>query len=138
VENRRHKALENILSNSQTNMDSYCARCRELLRIVDQSLTTDYDTQARALEQHFSGIAREKRPSDPEARKDVEQLLQLNSSYMSLMETLAAARDVYETLPRGHKNLLEAVQKKPTDLAAIKDLSEEGQQLKRIYDNLKK
>lgn len=137
VENRRHKALEKVLVSNQSNIDDYCASCRQLLKIVDQSLTTDYDTKAHALEDHFAHIPQDQRPSDPAARNDVEQLLQLNTSYMSLMDTLAAADKVYAALPRGHQNLLDALRKKPTDMQAIKDLAQEGQRLKRIYDNLK-
>jgi hypothetical protein len=137
AENHRHKALEEILEKSQKPMEQYSSLCLKLLRIMDQSLTTDYDAQATRIEDEFSQIAPGKRASDPDARKLVEQLLQLNTDYLALMNSLIAAKNIYETLPQGHSDLLKSLQNKPTNLAAIKELFSEAQRLKRIYNELK-
>jgi hypothetical protein len=137
AEHHRHKALEVILAKSQKPIEQYASLCLKLLRIMDQSLTTDYDAQATMIEDEFSKIAPEKRGTDPDARKLVEQLLQLNTDYLALMNSLVAAKNIYETLPRGHSDLLKSLQNKPTDLAAIKELFSEAQRLKRIYNELK-
>jgi hypothetical protein len=137
AEHHRYKALEETLAKSQKPIEQYASLCLKLLRIMDQSLTMDYDTQATRIEDEFSKIAPEKRDSDPDARKLVEQLLQLNTDYLALMNSLVSAKNIYETLPRGHSDLLKSLQNKPTDLAAIKELFSEAQRLKRIYNELK-
>ena len=137
IEHHRHEALIKILKDSQPGMDDYCQKCLSLLQILDESLANDYSAKAFGLENEFSEIPKEKRASDPKARAAVEQLLQLNSNYLTLVASLKSAKKVYETLPQGHRELLQSVQHQPTGLEAIKGLSEEGKRLKSLYDELK-
>jgi hypothetical protein len=106
--------------------------------ILDESLATDYSAKAMVLEGNFSKIPLGKRAADPKARATVVQLLQLNSDYLALVHALKSAKKVYEALPQGHRELLKSVQKEPTGFEAIKDLYEEGKNLKSIYDELNK
>ena len=136
IEKRRHEALVKILKDNQAGIDGYCQKCLSLLLILDKSLAKDYSAKADALEERFSNIPQEKRLDDPNARAIVEQLLQLNSNYLALVQSLNSAKKVYEALPKGHHELLLSVEKQPTDFEAIKGLYEEGQHLKSIYDQL--
>jgi hypothetical protein len=138
IEDKRHDALVKVLAESQAGIDGYCQKCLTLLMILDQSLATDYTTKATALESNFSKFTPEKRVSDPKARATVEHLLQLNSDYLALVHALKSAKNVYEVLPQGHRELLKSVQKEPTGFEAIKKLYEEGKRLKNIFDELNK
>jgi hypothetical protein len=138
IENKRHDALVKVLTESQASIDDYCHKCLTLLMILDESLATDYSAKAMVLEGNFSKISLEKRAVDPKARSAVEHLLQLNSDYLVLVQALKSAKNIYEALPQGHRELLKSVQKQPTGFEAIKSLYEEGKRLKSIYDELNK
>ena len=138
IENKRHDALVKVLIESQAGIDGYSQKCLTLLRILDQSLASDYNTKANALEASFSRIPAEKRANDSKARAAVEQLLKLNSDYLALVHALNSAKNVYEALPQGHRELLRSVQNQPTGFDAIRNIYEEGKHLKSIYDELNK
>lgn len=136
IENRRRNALIHVLANSQPAIEDYCAKCNQLLVILDQSLLTDYRVKALFLDDEFAKIPKEKRLSDPQARAIVEQLLQLDADYLNLASTLKASHDVYTTLPKAHLDLLKSVQRKPTGLEEIKSLAEEANRIKTLYTTL--
>jgi len=138
IEGQRHDALVKVLTDSQKSIDGYCEKCLTLLTILDQSLNDEYNSKWLALESSFSKIPSEKRANNTNARATIEQILQLNSDYLVLVQTLKSAKKVYETLPQGHSELLQSVQNQPTGLEAIKNLYEEGKRLKSIYDELNK
>jgi hypothetical protein len=138
IEDKRRDALVKVLTESQAGIDDYCLRCLKLLMILDESLATDYSAKAMVLEGNFSKISLEKRAVDPKARSAVEHLLQLNSDYLALVHALKSAKNIYDALPQGHRELLKSVQKQPTGFEAIKSLYEEGKRLKSIYDELNK
>ncbi len=84
------------------------------------------------------GVSGRTRANNTNARATIEQILQLNSDYLVLVQTLKSAKKVYETLPQGHSELLKSVQNQPTGFEAIKNLYGEGRRLKSIYDELNK
>jgi hypothetical protein len=137
IEHRRHEALVKVLKDSQAAINAYSAKCISLLVILDESLANDYNAKAVSLSDEFSKIPAPDRASNPNARDLVEQVLQLNSDYLALVQSLKSARNVYQALPQGHQELLKSVQKQPTGLEAIKTLYQEGAHLKALYDQLK-
>lgn len=165
IEHRRRAALEKLLETNQRAIERYCNLCAALLAYIDQSVSNDYRTQATALvfafdevrdsaKQSSSGTTDTpvasvaSKPGEPPAPVDltdnakargiVEQLLQLNTDYRALIESLESATKVYAKLPDGHRELLQSVRKQATGFAAIKDIAQEGERLKNIYDSLQK
>jgi len=136
IEHRRQAALIKVLTESQPAIDAYSDKCLRLLTILDQSLLTDYQAQAFFLDDAFSRIPAEKRPEDPKARAAVEQLIKLNSDYLTLVQSLKSLHKVFETLPKGHRELLKSAQKQPTSLEEIRSLAEEAKRLQSIYKEL--
>lgn len=136
IEQKRKAALEQVLMDSQAGIDGYCQKCLSLLRILDQSLLHDYSIKSAALEDEYHKISKGQPTQDPNARACVEELLQLNSDYLALVDSLKSAKKIYETLPEGHRELLKSVQKQPTGFEAIGGIYEEGKRLERIYGEL--
>ncbi len=136
IDGKKHDALVKIMTETQAAIDEYCKKCLTMLLILDESLATDYGVKALALEGAFSRIVPEKRSTDVKARTAVEHLIQLDSDYLALVHALKTAKNVYETLPEGHRELLKSVEKTPVGFEAIKNLYEEGKRLKSIYDKL--
>jgi|ERR1017187_3795029 hypothetical protein len=130
VEHKRQEALTKLLKQGQPGIEAYCQKCITLLHILDQSLNKDYEAKTQLIDENFD-------KAKPNARAQIDQLLQINSDYLSLIQALTVANKIYETLPTGHQDLLKAIQKSPTDFAAVKQLFEEGQRLKRIYDEIR-
>lgn len=160
IQNRRRAALVKVLEMNQQAIQRYCNLCAGLLAYIDQSVSRDYRNQATALVLSFdelknparatSGSGDKAAPKTDEtlptidltenakARAIVEQLLQLNTDYRALIESLQSATKVYAKLPDGHRELLQSVRKQSTGFAAIKDIAQEGERLKNIYDALQK
>lgn len=136
IENKRQEALVHLLTVNQPAVDSYCNSCLKLLGILDGALFTEYRAKALAIDDAFAAIPKGQRTSDPKALQAVQQLLQLNSNYLALLQTLKSTRSVYETLPQGHRELLDSLQKKETTFAAIESLYQKGQQLNTVYTEL--
>ena len=140
IEHRRRAALERILSNNQPAINAYCNSCVRLLRVLSQSVTNDYTVKAEGLEARFEALKAKNSDltNSSEAKDIVSQHLELNSTYVALVQSLKSAKEVYTKLPEGHRELLQSVQKKATGFAAIQAIAEEGQRLKTIYDQLQK
>jgi hypothetical protein len=165
IEHRRRAALVKVLQTNQRAISDYSNLCVGLLAIIDESVSKDYHNQATALVTAFQNIQNlpKQAESDASNKSDssaqsgpvtspspvdlssnanakaiVEQLLQLNTDYRALIESLEAATKVYAKLPQGHRELLDSVQKKSTGFAAVKDIAQEGERLKAIYDTLQK
>jgi hypothetical protein len=134
VEKKREAALERILIESQPCIDDYCKKCGSLLVILDQSLASDYTVKSSALEERYHEISNGKPTRDPAARAVVEELLQLNSDYIGLVDSLKSARKVYEAMPRGHLELLKSVKRQPAAFEAINDINAAGKRLETIYN----
>ena len=136
IENKRDEALAQLLTTNQPAIDNYCNSCLKLLGILDGALFTDYRSKAMALDGAFEAVPKDQRTTDPKALQAVQQLIQLNSNYLALLQILKSTKNVYETLPQGHRELLNSLQTKQTSLAAIENLYQEGQQLKTVYTEL--
>jgi hypothetical protein len=165
IEHRRRAALVTVLKNNQSAIDAYSALCVALVNALDHSVSEDYRRKAIALVDSFDDIKKQARSSasstdeaqrsgptptpdkqssqvnlvnNEEAKTVVEQLLQLDADYLALVASLKSATQIYQKLPDGHRELLKSVQKQSTAFAAIKDIAEEGERLKSIYDALQK
>jgi hypothetical protein len=140
IEHRRRAALEKVLIDNQAALDAYCISCVRLLKILDYALANDYSAKAQALERKFADLKGKTGDlsASSEAKGVVEAHLQLNADYVTLVQSLKSAKQVYTKLPEGHRELLHSVQKKASGFAAIQALAEEGQRLKTIYDQLQK
>ena len=165
IEHRRRAALVKVLETNQQAIQQYCNLCAALLAYIDQSVSRDYRNQATALVLAFDDLENPSKESasnggdkriesvssksdgasgsvdltdNSRARAIVEQLLQLNTDYRALIESLQSATKVYEKLPAGHRELLQSARKQSTGFGAIKDIAQEGERLKSIYDALQK
>jgi hypothetical protein len=136
IENKREKALVRILNESQPSVEGYCQKCIQLLEILDESLITDYRVKAMALIDTFDHIAPAERATSPAARQALENLLQLNSDYLALENSMREAKGVYEKLPQGHQDLLKTAESQPTGLAGIEALYQQAQRVKSLYNEL--
>jgi hypothetical protein len=157
IQHRRRAALLRVLETNQPAIEKYSNLCASLLTYIDQSVSRDYRNQATALVNAFDDVrdsskqsssSATEKPVEPPAPVDltdnakakaiVEQLLQLNTDYRALIASLQSATKVYEKLPDGHRELLQSVRKQSTGFPAIKDIAQEGERLKSIYDGLQK
>jgi len=134
IENRRKKALENILDRNQASMEEYTNRCIVLIDNLEKSLFHAYGKAFANLEDEYSRISGN---GTIERRKEIiEQALELNEEYISSVNGLKEACKVYENLPKAHKELQKSVKNEDINLQMIKDIHVSAKRLQRIYSEM--
>lgn len=133
ISSKRKSKLREVLEENQPLMVNISARLQGAIRIAVRNLRNDYDQRSEAIARELA--------SDPSVRlaarkKTVEALVKLNEDYVMRLGILESLHNSYRSLPAAHLELIQAIEKPASNLAAAQALYESGKHMYELYKEM--
>lgn len=136
IEHRRQEDLLKVIQLNQPAIDSFSQWCQVGVQHLVTDFYTAYSNQMNALSTQFGALGKPAAKNLAARRALIQQMVQLDASYLDSESTLSALHDSYGTLPKAHKNLKTAIQSPTTVLGDIQVLYDEARQVQSLSKQL--
>lgn len=131
LESQRREALELAIEENQANIIAISVLMQDALRISTRNLRQNYNQESSAAAFRLTPGSQDSLAS---RKTKVKQLIELNEEYITRLATLRTLDQSYRTLPQAHRELIAAADASTFSIAAIQQLYDNGQHLRRLYE----